>query len=94
MPIFILLFIEAGVDVDAVQMFRPEREFDYDNSKYSADDFHTPLHKAAFYGHTEVVRVLIKAGASLSVRTTEGNTPLDLAANEECRKLLQGQRSP
>ncbi|CAH0020734.1 unnamed protein product [Clonostachys rhizophaga] len=40
----------------------------------------TPAHLAAFYGHLEVVRVLVEAGADLAARARAGVTPLHCAA--------------
>ena len=34
----------------------------------------TPLHRAAEYGYTETVAVLIRHGADLTVTNNEGNT--------------------
>lgn len=33
---------------------------------------YTPLHKAAFGGHTEVIKILINAGADLEIKNTVG----------------------
>lgn len=40
----------------------------------------TPLQLAAFYGHTEVARFLVKNGANLEVRDRNGSTPLLVAS--------------
>jgi len=68
----VTLFIDAGVGTDD-ELFELAR---------------TPMHIAALEGHAEVIRVLVEAGASLTVRDADGNTPLDLAEDEECRRLL------
>jgi cytohesin len=41
----------------------------------------TPLHRAAFYGHKEVVEMLIAAGADVNAKDDNGDTPLDVAVN-------------
>lgn len=40
----------------------------------------TPLHLACHFGHVGVVRLLVKAGVSLSACDSDGNTPLHCAA--------------
>lgn len=49
----------------------------------------TALHYAASCGHVESSKILILAGAALT-KDEDGHTPLDLADNDEIRKLLQG----
>lgn len=39
----------------------------------------TPLHNAAIKGHTDVVKVLIGAGAKCSLKDKDGYNALDLA---------------
>ncbi|KAL2628816.1 hypothetical protein R1flu_013502 [Riccia fluitans] len=39
----------------------------------------TALHLACFYGHGEIVRTLLNAGANIEVRNNSGNTPLQMA---------------
>ncbi len=41
----------------------------------------TPLHEAAFHGHTESVEMLIQYGAKVNVQDQEGKTPLLMAAS-------------
>lgn len=40
----------------------------------------TPLNLAALYGHTDVVRFLVRAGADVETREVKGQTPLGSAA--------------
>ena len=47
------------------------------NAKDNRDS--TSLHRAAFYGYIEIVRVLIAAGANITAKDDSGNTPLHLA---------------
>lgn len=49
----------------------------------------TALHYAVNCGHVESIKILIMAGASL-IKDEEGNTPVDLAENDEIRKMLEG----
>lgn len=48
----------------------------------------TPLHFAAENGHLSVCQELLKNGASIRIRDREGNTPLDLAKNEQIKQLF------
>ena len=54
---------------------------------------HTPLHEAAFNGDLALVRLLLDEGADRSLRTPEGDTPLDIATKHkraEAVRLLGG----
>ena len=57
------LLIKHGVDVD-----QPNDSF----------DGNTPLHVAALYGHHELVRLLVGAGANLHAMNDDGLTPKDM----------------
>ena len=46
-----------------------------------ADD--TPLHVAAALGNADSVTALLKAGANGKARTDDGNTPFDLAKDND-----------
>ena len=41
------------------------------------EDETTPLHRAAYYGHKEIVVLLIAKGADVNVKNDVGYTPLD-----------------
>jgi len=54
---------------------------------------HTPLHEAAFNGDLALARLLLDSGADRSLRTPEGDTPLDIATKHkrvEVVRLLGG----
>ena len=54
---------------------------------------HTPLHEAAFNGDLALARLLLERGADRSMRTAEGDTPLDIAVKHgraEVLRLLAG----
>ncbi|KAK8385239.1 hypothetical protein O3P69_012210 [Scylla paramamosain] len=54
-------------------------------------DGYTPLHRAAYSDHLEIIKLLLQAGASVSAKTVDGGqTPLHLAAvNPQARETLQ-----
>ena len=58
------LLLESGVDVD-VRSYHLRR---------------TPLHVAAAFGHREIARTLVAAGASIGARDRYNRTPQELAA--------------
>jgi ankyrin repeat protein len=41
----------------------------------------TPLHRAAGWGHKEIVELLLAKGADLNAKDDVGTTPLDLTMN-------------
>ncbi|RYD17319.1 MAG: ankyrin repeat domain-containing protein [Verrucomicrobiaceae bacterium] len=56
----------------------------------------TPLHRAAAYGDLETIQALIEAGADISARDTNGDSPLTWASwhlrdNGILRPLLHGE---
>ncbi|KPJ09495.1 Acyl-CoA-binding domain-containing protein 6 [Papilio machaon] len=52
------------------------------------DSGQTALHYAASCGHISSTKLLIKYGAAM-LKDEEGNTPLDLAADDEIRNILE-----
>ncbi|MHA1381970.1 MAG: ankyrin repeat domain-containing protein, partial [Candidatus Helarchaeota archaeon] len=54
---------------------------------------HTPLHIAAFYGKSEIAKLLIENGADVYKKNNFGETPLDIAKklnnNKEIIELLE-----
>ena len=58
---------------------------------YHKDGF-TPLHRACWgraEGHTETVRVLLKAGAPADQMSDKGELPVDLTPNANTKKLIK-----
>lgn len=49
----------------------------------------TPLHLAAHHGHLEVARLLLSAGADISLRNNDGAKPEDIASNSALRNVIQ-----
>ena len=54
----------------------------------------TPLHEACFYNRTDVVRALLTAGASASIRNKMGALPYHLSGLQSIRSLLQELGGP
>ena len=50
---------------------------------YSDETGYTALHAASENGHLEIVQILVKNGANVKAKTTDGNTPSDLARISE-----------
>ena len=48
----------------------------------------TPLHWAAFKGHTDVGQYLLKKGANVNALTTKGSTPLRLATSSGLAQVV------
>lgn len=49
----------------------------------------TTLHRAAYKGHEEMVKFLIQSGAQRAAVNNNGQTPADIAKNDNIRKMLQ-----
>jgi hypothetical protein len=49
----------------------------------------TALHGAAYYGQTEVVKLLLNYGAKTNIYNNYGNLPIDEAMTEEIKKILK-----
>lgn len=47
------------------------------------------LHKAVFHGNTEIVLSLVKAGADVNLLTSDGDTPLHMAAWKNRPKIAE-----
>lgn len=68
----VALLLEAGVDPNGKTEQGVETDSFYNVTVYSE----TPLHWAAAYGVESVVKVLIDAGADVSIEDGRGDTPL------------------
>jgi ankyrin repeat protein len=67
--------IADGADVNAEDPFKGLRR--------------TPLHRAAYYGHKEIVVLLIAKGANLNVKDDRGRTPLHWAAYHGRKEIAE-----
>ena len=48
----------------------------------------TPLHQASLNGHVEVITALLAAGADKTMKNKRGQTPHDVAKNQDCKNAL------
>jgi ankyrin repeat protein len=48
-----------------------------------------PLHIASVRGHTEIVKLLLDAGAAVNISNKQGRIPLDMAANADIVEILR-----
>lgn len=58
------------------------------NLQASGQKGYTPLHEASFLGDTDLVGVLLKAGANVNATNYEGLAPLNFALNADVARLL------
>jgi cytohesin len=59
------------------------------NPNAKDDNGWTPLHRAAYCGHVEIVMILLERGADPLIADNEGNIPLDYAEDSAIRSLLE-----
>ncbi|KAL4704351.1 hypothetical protein ACJJTC_010736 [Scirpophaga incertulas] len=60
----------------------------------SNDYRQTPLHLAVMGGHSVITKMLVNAGASISVRDCNGKTPVHIAAETGSEKCLHALLAP
>lgn len=58
------------------------------------EDGDTPLHVACEGGSLENVKILLDNGAKIDVQNTAGETPADIATNDEIKKLVIPKEAP
>jgi ankyrin repeat protein len=92
--------VVAGVDVNSPPPFLAAANCGIARSQGIDTDSivnSMPLHSAASYGHAEVCRILIEAGAAIDARNALQSTPLHLAAiegkDQVCRLLMEAGAS-
>ena len=60
------------------------------NLNYSDDNYlSTPLHFAAQYNRFEILKLLVTAGADITVKNKDGQSPFDIALLFEHRKIVK-----
>ena len=58
-------------------------------------DGSTPLHGAAYYGQTDVVKLLLSYGAKTNIKNNFGHLPIDEAISEEIKNIIkEGEKDP
>ena len=60
-----------------------------DVNEQDEEDGSTPLHDASENGHVEVITALLAAGADKTTKNNKGQTPHDVAKNQECKNALE-----
>jgi hypothetical protein len=76
-------------DIDAVTSLLPTLTLPEINQIEPNDS--TALHAAAYYGHQEVVKLLLSKGAQHMTKNLYGCTPYDEAKTEDIRNLFRRQ---
>ncbi len=52
------------------------------------NDVSTPMHCAAYYGHYQIIGLLLEYGISYNLKNKQGNLPIDETVSEEIKTLL------
>lgn len=73
-----LLFACIRGDFDAVQSLLLSEGIDVDYCNHNS----TALHKAAIYGHTSIIELLLNYGADIEIKNAEGMTALTIAVSQ------------
>lgn len=96
---FVQKIIDKGADVNAYfcedDYYDNFMEGDYNNDYWGFDAYdgdlcmYAPLHIAAEKNRTDIMHILIKAGANVNLKAgNDEKVPLDFAKTEETRKVL------
>ncbi|KII61551.1 Ankyrin repeat domain-containing protein 22 [Thelohanellus kitauei] len=65
------------------------RDFGSSFNYYTDYTGFTPLHYAVFLENKNLIRILLDAGADITIRNSHGETPFDLALTEDIKGFLQ-----
>ncbi|CAF1542208.1 unnamed protein product [Didymodactylos carnosus] len=71
-----------------VELFLEQLTIQEINHKLEPDHV-TALHYATYFGHQEIISLLLDHGASSTIRMKDGRTPLDLAETQEIQNLFK-----
>lgn len=92
------LYIAAAVGAFGVCVDLLQQGADPNSAIPWMDIIHTPLHAAAFKGHTDICRLLLAHGADVHAADSGGHTPLHSAASQGhddiCQILLAAGADP
>jgi ankyrin repeat protein len=81
-----LLLLDAGASPSGeCWSFLPEKRY----GKWAVAPCSNAIHEAAEKGYTEIVKMLCKHGADVSVRDHSGRTPLQMARDPETVRILK-----
>lgn len=69
----------AKIDIDLIPADGPRVELEEFNRSGVAESNGTPLHEAVIHNQVEILRLLLKRGASRKVKNEAGNTPFEEA---------------
>ena len=86
----ILQLVSSDGDIDLIRLRIASAGADELNA-VSKKKGNTPLHLAAIMGRTEIIALLLHAGATIEPKNTDGNTPLQVAElnkHKDCVQLL------
>ena len=81
-----LLYIAARNGHDKICEYLINKGMEINDVQWSGS---TALHGAAYYGHTNVIKLLLNYGAKTDIKNKFNHLPIDEAANKEIKDLLK-----
>jgi ankyrin repeat protein len=80
--------LHAAAYAGRVETARLLVEYHIDIDKQGPYNGYTALHDAIWQNHVEVARVLIDAGANLTLKSNDGETPLNFARDRRATQIV------